>query len=70
MHIQNASKVYLMLEEDLFVLYMRLSMVINVELLAVLECENQTLRLVALMLLSGRRMSIRRVNQHLLAYST
>jgi len=50
-----------MLEEDLFVLYMRLSMVINVELLAVLECENQTLRLVALMLLSGRRMSIRSI---------
>ena len=51
-----------MLEEDLFVLYMRLSMVINVELWAVLECESQILKLVALMLLSGERMLVRRVN--------
>jgi len=68
-HIQDAREVYSMPEEDPFVLYMKLSMVINVELLVVLECGSQILKHAALILLSGKRMSVRGVSQHLVAYS-
>ena len=47
-------------------LHMRLSMAIDVELLAVLEFKCQILRHVSSMLLNGERMLVREVNPHLL----
>jgi len=63
-HILNAKINFLMLEVDLFVLYMRLHMEIDVELLVALVHVRRGLELAKLMLLSGEKIRVKGVNQY------